>query len=470
MEKYTYNYAFLIFKLLVFLGESVIMFCAAWLAFQIGSNWSGTFPDYQIAWGLIFLFAWSSISALTGQYDTESLFDRRPMLIKLAYTFLFHTVIILFCLSLFSEELITSAGALTTYTCALVMIFTFRMLLSFVYNYRRLFFKDYKVVIIGSGTTANALYNFFTAKMTKVYRLWESVDEESLAKKSNQEEVAKQVRKIKEFCTHNEVKEIYCTLPITYKGIIEDISEFADNNYIRFKLANDFNLLNQKDIQVYFYDQTPIITLRKDPLSSWMNRLIKRAFDIIFSLLVLVLIFPPMLLFIGLGIKLSSSGPLFYLQKRSGRNNRTFNCIKFRTMVSNADDLSEKYVQATKGDPRITKIGAFLRKTSLDEFPQFINVFLGHMSVVGPRPHPLQLNDMYAKKIQNYFFRYYITPGITGMAQIQGYRGETTSDPDKMKKRVELDSWYIQNWSLFLDVKIILKTFASIFKGDDNAY
>ncbi|MEL6257405.1 MAG: exopolysaccharide biosynthesis polyprenyl glycosylphosphotransferase, partial [Bacteroidota bacterium] len=265
-------------------------------------------------------------------------------------------------------------------------------------------------------------------------------------------------------------KEIYCTLPISSQHIIEEISEFADNNYIQFKLANDFNLLNQKDITVYFYDQTPIITLRKDPLSSLANRVIKRIFDIIFSSLVLLFIFPPMLLIIGIAIKLSSPGPLFFLQERSGRQNRSFKCFKFRTMVHGADKANNKYVQATKGDPRITRIGAFLRKTSLDEFPQFINVFLGHMSVVGPRPHPLPLNDIYAKKIQNYFFRYYITPGITGFAQIQGYRGETTSDPDLMKRRVELDSWYIQNWSLLLDIKIIIKTFASVFKGDENAY
>jgi len=446
------------------------MLLASWLAYQMGNEWMGAFPDYYIAWSLIFFLAWVGISSLTSRYETESLFDRRSMLTKLGYTFFFHAILVFTSLSLFSENKINLANIFANYTLAIIFICSFRLMLSLLYKYRRLFFKDYKVVIVGSGTTANALYNFFTGKMTKVYRLWESTDPNMLTESSDQDEIEKQVQKVKDFCKRNEIKEIYCTLPITSQHIIEDFSKFADNNYIQFRVANDFNLLRQKDIQVYFYDQTPIITLRKDPLASWTNRAIKRIFDVIFSFFVLVLIFPPLFFVISIAIKLSSPGPVFYLQKRSGRKSKTFKCFKFRTMVADADKLSDKYVQATKGDPRITKIGAFLRRTSLDEFPQFINVFLGHMSVVGPRPHPLKLNDIYAKKIQNYFFRYYITPGITGFAQTQGYRGETNSDPEKMKKRVELDSWYIQNWSLLLDIKIIVKTFSSIFSGDENAY
>lgn len=446
------------------------MFLASWLAYQSIRDWGGIFPDYYFSWTLIFFLAWVGISSITGQYESQTIFDRRAMLTKLGYTFFLHILFVLVSISLFSEKQITNSEIFVSYTFALLFIFSFRVLINVAYKYRRLFFKDYKVVIVGSGATANALYNFFTGKMTKVYRLWENTDPSSLANKENAEETARQVRKVKDFCKRNEVREIYCTLPIDSQHIIEEISDFADNNYIQFKLANDFNLLNQKDITVYFYDQTPIITLRKDPLASWSNRMVKRVFDIIFSSLVLLLIFPPLLLVIGTAIKLSSPGPLFFKQIRSGRRNHSFKCFKFRTMVHGADKKNNEYVQAVKGDPRITKIGAFLRRTSLDEFPQFINVFLGHMSVVGPRPHPLQLNDIYAKKIQNYFFRYYITPGITGFAQTQGYRGETSSDPDKMKRRVELDSWYIQNWSLLLDIKIIIKTFVSVFKGDENAY
>lgn len=470
MEKYTQNYAFILFKVLVFILEGFLMFLSVLLAYRIGNTWMGSFPDDYLSLGLICALGWTGFSSMTGSYDNEVIFERRLVLSKLGNAFIFQALLLFFIFNVFSTFNSNPATLFTGFTFGVISVFIARVMISVAYKYRRLLFKDYKVVIIGSGTTANALYNFFTGKMTKVYRLWENTDPSQFQEDNENEEIIKQVNKVKDFCKRNDVREIYCTLPITSKSIIEDISEFADNNYIQFRLANDFNLLSQKDIQVYFYDQTPIITMRKDPLSSLTNRTVKRAFDLIFSSLVLLLIFPPMLLVIGTFIKLSSPGPIFYMQTRSGRKNRSFKCFKFRTMVANADKLSEKYVQATKGDPRITKIGAFLRKTSLDEFPQFINVFLGHMSVVGPRPHPLKLNDIYAKKIQNYFFRYYITPGITGFAQINGYRGETMSDPGLMKKRVELDSWYIQNWSLLLDIKIIIKTFTSVFTGDENAY
>ncbi|MEM6802784.1 MAG: exopolysaccharide biosynthesis polyprenyl glycosylphosphotransferase [Bacteroidota bacterium] len=470
MEKYTNNYVFLAFKVVLFSLEASLMFLASWLAYFLVRDWGILLSDYYLSWCIIFSLSWVAISAVQGQYESEVIFDRKILLRKQPYTFFLHILLNFIIISAYSETAIRNNEIFLSYGFAMLFIFSQRLLVSIAYKYRRLLFKDYKVVIVGSGATANALFNFFTGKMTKVYRLWENTDKLSPGNTQNEEEISRQIRKVKDFCTRNDVKEIYCTLPISHQHIIEEISAFADNNYIRFKLANDFNLLNQKDITVYFYDQTPIITLRKDPLASWSNRIIKRAFDILFSSLVLIFIFPPMLLFIGLAIKLSSPGPLFFRQVRSGRKNQEFKCFKFRTMVHGADKKNNEYVQATKGDPRITRIGAFLRRTSLDEFPQFINVFLGHMSVVGPRPHPLPLNDIYAKKIQNYFFRYYITPGITGFAQTQGYRGETASDPEKMKRRVELDLWYIQHWSLLLDIKIILKTFISVFKGDENAY
>lgn len=200
------------------------------------------------------------------------------------------------------------------------------------------------------------------------------------------------------------------------------------------------------------------------PLNKKSNIVIKRSFDIIFSLTFLILFFPLVYLLVGLAIKLDSHGPILFIQKRKGLNGQYFSCYKFRSMYKN---LACK--QASKKDPRITRIGKLIRKTNIDELPQFINVLSGNMSLVGPRPHPQWLNEQVSDKIPNYNMRSLIKPGITGLAQISGFRGET-STLDKMEGRVERDLWYIENWSMWLDIKIIWRTVILLFKGDKNAY
>lgn len=210
----------------------------------------------------------------------------------------------------------------------------------------------------------------------------------------------------------------------------------------------------------------PVIRSHEDSLSTMENRVKKRIVDLFISGLVLVFILSWMVPLIGLIIKLQSPGPIFFKQPRSGRNNQTFGCYKFRSMVVNKD--SDK-AQASKDDKRITPIGKFLRKTNLDEFPQFINVFLGQMTVVGPRPHMLSHTEHYSKLIQHYMVRHFVKPGITGWAQVNGYRGET-KDPKLMAKRVEHDLEYITNWSSMLDFKIIFMTALNMLRGEKNAY
>jgi exopolysaccharide biosynthesis polyprenyl glycosylphosphotransferase len=208
------------------------------------------------------------------------------------------------------------------------------------------------------------------------------------------------------------------------------------------------------------------MTFRREPLQVMVNRMMKRSFDIAFSLLVILLIFPFVYPIIALLIKLDSSGPVLFKQPRSGKKNKMFLCYKFRTMYVNNEANAK---QASKGDSRITKVGAFLRKTSLDELPQFFNVLFGHMSVVGPRPHMLKHTEEYSKMIEKYLERHFITPGITGYAQVNGFRGET-NDSLKMKKRLEYDTWYIENWSFVLDIKIIFMTVMNMIKGEENAF
>lgn len=198
------------------------------------------------------------------------------------------------------------------------------------------------------------------------------------------------------------------------------------------------------------------------------NLLLKRAIDLVVSTFVLTTIFPIVFIVVAPLIKLSSKGPVFFTQERHGKNKRKFVCYKFRTMIVTPREIADQ-LQATKNDPRVTPVGLFLRKTGLDELPQFINVFKGDMSIVGPRPHPIPLDEKFENLIEGYEKRFLVKPGITGWAQVNGWRGETPT-VDIMRKRVEHDIWYIENWSVWLDIKIMLKTVFSMLGMDPKAY
>jgi len=201
--------------------------------------------------------------------------------------------------------------------------------------------------------------------------------------------------------------------------------------------------------------QLVIINPQEIPLDNFESQFSKRLFDIVFSSLVIIFLLSWLMPILAIIIKLNSKGPVFFVQKRTGINNKTFKCLKFRSMRVNGDsDLK----QAVVGDSRITVLGNFMRKSNIDELPQFFNVLFGQMSIVGPRPHMLKHTDQYSGLIEGYLVRHYIKPGITGYAQVSGYRGET-DELWKMERRVQYDMHYLENWNFLWDMKIILMTF-----------
>ena len=206
--------------------------------------------------------------------------------------------------------------------------------------------------------------------------------------------------------------------------------------------------------------------VKYSPLLKWQSGMSKRIFDVLFSFTFLATLFPLFLIVVAIGNAISSRGPIFFVQKRTGYNGKDFNCYKFRSMVVNEH---AGVLQATRNDPRVTRFGSFLRKSSLDELPQFINVFLGDMSVIGPRPHMLKHTEQYSALISKYMTRHFVKPGITGWAQINGHRGETKEVVD-MEKRVRCDIWYIEHWSMVLDIKIIFRTIRSLLRRDSNVF
>jgi len=215
----------------------------------------------------------------------------------------------------------------------------------------------------------------------------------------------------------------------------------------------------------------PLISVRNEPLEDIYNQNIKRLFDVFFSLFVLVFICTWLFPLVALAIKINSKGPIFYRQERWGKRNRRFLCYKFRSMYTQECDVhnSGKFQQAKKDDARITKVGRILRKTNLDEFPQFINVLKGEMSVVGPRPHASLMNMESLETVQGYLVRHLAKPGITGWAQVNGLRGES-EDPTLLQARVAHDIWYIEHWTFLLDLKIVFLTFWKMIVGDKHAY
>lgn len=262
------------------------------------------------------------------------------------------------------------------------------------------------------------------------------------------------------------VEEVYCCLPSTYSHEIVPIINYCEGHLIRFySVPNVRNYLHRR-MHFKMFGNVPVLTIREEPLMQVENRLLKRAFDLLFSGFFLCTLFPFIYIIIGTAIKLSSPGPILFKQKRSGENGKEFWCYKFRSMRINVD--SDR-LQATADDPRKTKIGNFIRKTSIDELPQFINVFRGQMSVVGPRPHMLKHTEEYSRLISTYMVRHLIKPGVTGWAQVTGFRGET-KELWQMEGRVQRDVWYLEHWTFLLDLYIIYKTVKNAIRGEKEAY
>ncbi len=264
----------------------------------------------------------------------------------------------------------------------------------------------------------------------------------------------------------NQIHEVYSTLTPSEIRNHFNLSQHCRNHGIRLHWVNRF--AESLPYPVYLNHDYPqaVYSELKEPLLLPLNRILKRMFDILFSSILIIFCLSWMIPIIGLLIKLESRGSVFFRQKRTGADNRTFQCLKFRTMKLN-DHADKK--QAVKNDSRVTRLGKFLRHSSLDEFPQLINVFLGHMSIVGPRPHMLKHTEDYSTIFGSYRVRHYVKPGITGWAQINGCRGEI-SDPAQLKARIVHDLWYIEHWSLGLDLKIMWLTFYKMMRGDKNAY
>lgn len=321
------------------------------------------------------------------------------------------------------------------------------------------------IVVLGYNDLAIRLINYFQ-KEAKLVKLAGCFDDKGMAPASEELPVIKNLRDCMAFVKDNHVTEIYSTLvPENYPYLFE-LAREAEKQFVYFKFVPDYKIFVNRNIFVDFINDIPILSLRKEPLEDTGNRIKKRAFDIFFSSLVIIFVLSWLIPLIALLIKLDSRGPVFFIQSRSGKNNRPFRCIKFRSLHVN-DEADSR--QVSRDDHRITRVGRFMRKSNIDELPQFFNIFLGDMSVAGPRPHMLKHTEHFAELYKEYMIRHFVKPGLTGWAQVNGYRGEIKEN-EFLQKRLEYDIWYMENWSLWFDLKIILLTIVVSFKGDKNAF
>jgi len=334
----------------------------------------------------------------------------------------------------------------------------------YFYGLRRYRLEGYNfrnVVVIGSGKDVKPLVHFFNKRKDFGFHYKGFFDD----KKEGDTDYLGSIEESFDYIKNNEIDEIYCSISSLPKEKILSYINFADDQVKTLKLIPDSNnLFNQMKLDYYGF--VPILSVRELPFDKPGVKFAKRIFDIAFSLIVILFLLSwitPILYFL---IKRESKGPLFFKQIREGIKGDTFLCYKYRSMGVNGN--ADKN-QAVKGDLRVTKIGKIIRKTSVDELPQFFNVLFGDMSVVGPRPHMLSQSELFKKIVNKYMVRHFVKPGITGLAQVKGYRGEIETDKD-IKNRVKYDIFYIENWSFFLDIKIIYQTVKNAIRGEEKAY
>ncbi|HEX2847988.1 MAG TPA: undecaprenyl-phosphate glucose phosphotransferase [Chitinophagaceae bacterium] len=323
------------------------------------------------------------------------------------------------------------------------------------------------VAVMGFNDTGIKLAEYF-GRHASEFRFEGILDEgdKTTFINKNSQQLHDVIRKGVRLAALRSIDEVYASVPPAYLVTAHTLVEEAEKQCVKLKVVPDLNSVIAAHFQIRYMNDFPVLSLRQEPLENLHNRFKKRLFDIVFSSLVIILILSWLYPIIALLIKLQSPGPVLFKQKRSGRNNKPFTCYKFRSMRVNKD--SEK-VQATKNDSRITPIGSFLRRSSLDELPQFFNVLKGEMSVVGPRPHMLAHTEQYRTIIDQFMVRHFLKPGITGWAQVSGFRGET-KEVEQMEKRIQKDIWYLENWSLMLDIRIIYLTLYQVIRGDEKAY
>ena len=440
----------------------------AWLftCFYLAANEFTQTTNLYYAFAFFLNFLWITISLAVGLYDEQ--------VVNTIDAFSHKTAQVYFLWLTLIAAILIYAAELNNILEQLIYFSFFSLLVISANRFFYLGIKKYlsiqhdmvnRVLILGFNDTAKKLAKYLEEDGLNTQLMGFVENEENMTELTtypvyatieNAVNVAKQLN----------VHEIFSTITPEQNNVIYKLIRDAEENCLRFKVVPSLSNHVNKAVVIDFIKDLPVLSMRADPLEDVGNRMKKRIFDVLISGLVIILILSWLIPLVALLILIDSRGPVFFTQLRTGLTDNPFYCYKFRSMRINTESDSK---QATKHDSRVTRLGAFLRKTSIDEFPQFFNVFRGEMSLVGPRPHMLKHTSEYAKIVDHYMIRQMLKPGITGWAQVNGLRGEI-SNPLQIQQRVASDLWYLEHWSICLDIKIIFLTIYKVFVGDKHAY
>ncbi len=326
-----------------------------------------------------------------------------------------------------------------------------------------------RLIIVGTSEVAERFYDMLNSNPNFGFKMLGFIAEEN--SEVHGKPLLGRVNNFENIIIENHVEEAVIALPDDASDKLDSIMKICNKHAVRTHIVPDYFKFLSKKFRIGMIGDFPIITVRDEPLQEVQWRLIKRAFDIIVSLCVIIFIvswlFPVLILL----QKVTTKGPVFFVQDRIGKKNKIFKCYKFRTMRVDAE--KDVFNPATRFDPRITKFGHFLRRSNLDELPQIFNVLAGDMSLVGPRPHAIPYNELYREIFDEIKLRHLVKPGLTGWAQVHGLRGDVEDEEENkqlIRKRIEYDIWYIENWSVGLDIQIILLTIWLIIRGVTKGY
>ncbi len=415
-----------------------------------------TFAQYMLLCNLL----WLTLVLSKDRYKPVTFVNISKSTLQLLLS---HFLLMIMVIFLFNRQDISRLFTLIHYGCMTVLVLLSRYVFLFLYRRFSMFKYDKRrAVIIGNGEVSYKAASYL-ARPDSGYDfigVFNDVND-----KTGRLPILGMKSECIDYCVKHEVKEIFSTVMPESGEDFRDLINRAEQECIRVKFLPDFKMIFSRDVNMSMENDLLMIRFRDEKLEKVENRIVKRLFDISFTLLIGMTVLWWLIPLIAFFVKITSRGPVFFMQQRSGRDGKVFDCYKFRSMRVN-DQAHIK--EAVVGDPRLTRLGAFLRRTSLDELPQFLNVLKGEMSVVGPRPHMLRHTEEYRMIINKYMVRHFLKPGITGWAQTNGFRGDLTGN--KMEERVKKDIWYMENWSFLLDIQIILKTIRLILFGDKHAY
>ena len=409
---------------------------------------------------LVFSFLWVISALITKFYEIYRFTKLIKIISYVFYQALLFSIVVFAFFGIVESQNPGLSKTLTflLYTFALISLFKFTLFYA-LQSYRLGFGGNFrKTIIIGNNESVSELKEFFITQKELGYENRKTFNFKTPTDLN--------LNECFDFIVSRNIDEVYCSANELEENQINLLIEFCENNFKILKFISKRGGLLSKKLKTDTYGLSTVQSLREMPLSNDFNTFLKRVFDIVFSLLVIFFFLSWITPIIALLIKIESRGPVFFKQTRNGIKFREFTCYKFRSMVENTNaDIQ----QATKNDKRVTFVGKILRKTSLDELPQFYNVLIGNMSVVGPRPHMIRENERYSKSVNKFMVRHFVKPGITGLAQVKGFRGEIETDEDIIN-RVKYDIYYLENWSLILDLNIVFLTSINFLTGHKKAY